>query len=133
MYKRQELYDAESGDADADLWTEEIVERTPAIVEGGAGGEDIIDEEYVPDVHVVPFFRGSVRRCVVKDFGVMKTPAKLPAYRKRTADIECLFLDVEFCLSRCASPPLQNIRSQTRPERLCHFRSNNLRLIVPSP
>ena len=127
------LYDTESGDADADLWTEEIVERTPAIIEGGAGSEDIVNEKYVPDVHGVPFSKNPVQRCAVKDFRVMETPAKLSADRKRTADIACLFLDAEFRLSRCASSPLQNIRSQARPKRLCHFRSNNLRLIVPSP
>ena len=75
------LYDTESGDTDAYLWIEEIVERTPAIVEGGAGGKDVIDEEYVLDVHGIPSSRGSVRRCTVKDFRVMKTPAKLLADR----------------------------------------------------
>ena len=68
------------------------MERTPAIVEGRSGGEDIVNEKYVPDVQGVPFFRGSVRRCAVKDFGIMKTPAKLPADRKRAADIACLLL-----------------------------------------
>ena len=42
-------HDAESGDADADGRSEEFVQWPPAVVERRAGGENIVDEEYMID------------------------------------------------------------------------------------